>query len=206
MEKQPLFHQLNATFPGVVKQRLFGADHIDIHGVISSFSNHRCPIIHVYIVASDQHHAQNVAKMLKAINARVFNFSASTIMPGNKSAYPGIGIDRVVCVRGAGKITGYPALVIDGGTALTYTATNEKGDIIGGGISPGLRSKLDAMHQHTSALPCLSPQHLVKRIEEKELDLFARNTEDAMFGSVLLEARAFLHYVVEGMNATVCKS
>jgi len=35
------------------------------------------------------------------------------------------------------EISGVPALVIDGGTAMTYTGVDVDGNILGGGISPG---------------------------------------------------------------------
>ena len=39
-----------------------------------------------------------------------------------KGAYPTMGLDRVTALVGAGQQYGWPVLVIDGGTALTFTA------------------------------------------------------------------------------------
>ena len=44
-------------------------------------------------------------------------------------------------------------LVIDAGTCITYDFINSKGDYLGGGISPGVRMRLQAMNEFTAKLP-----------------------------------------------------
>jgi len=73
--------------------------------------------------------------------------------------YPTLGIDRALALVGAGDVHGWPALVIDGGTALTLTAGTGPSDgkrLLGGAILPGLGLQLRSLHQHTAALPALS--------------------------------------------------
>ncbi|HEY9889978.1 MAG TPA: type III pantothenate kinase, partial [Candidatus Obscuribacterales bacterium] len=50
--------------------------------------------------------------------------------------YPTLGIDRALNLVGAGDRYGWPILVIDAGTALTFTAGTAQG-LIGGAILPG---------------------------------------------------------------------
>ena len=69
--------------------------------------------------------------------------------------YPTMGIDRALAVWGAGKTYGFPCLVIDGGTALTFTGVNEGHKLIGGAILPGLRLQLQALSSQTAALPTI---------------------------------------------------
>lgn len=59
-----------------------------------------------------------------------------------KNLYPTLGIDRALGIYGAGETYGYPVLVIDGGTALTFTGVNAERSLVGGAILPGLRSQL----------------------------------------------------------------
>ncbi len=68
--------------------------------------------------------------------------------------YPTLGIDRALNVIGAGDRYGWPALVIDAGTAFTITAGNHN-TLIGGAILPGLRTQLQSLSQQTAALPLL---------------------------------------------------
>ena len=67
--------------------------------------------------------------------------------------YSTMGVDRALAVYGAGNTYGYPCLIIDGGTALTFTGVNSQQQLVGGAILPGLRSQLRSLRQKTAALP-----------------------------------------------------
>ena len=76
-----------------------------------------------------------------------------------KNIYPTMGIDRALALWGAIKKYGYPCLVIDGGTALTLTGVNNKKELVGGAILPGLKLQQKALAIHTAALPHISLSH-----------------------------------------------
>jgi type III pantothenate kinase len=67
--------------------------------------------------------------------------------------YPTLGIDRALAVLGAGENLGFPVLVIDGGTALTFTGVNDQKRLVGGAILPGLRLQIQSLNDGTAALP-----------------------------------------------------
>ncbi|WOD37606.1 pantothenate kinase [Nodosilinea sp. E11] len=71
-----------------------------------------------------------------------------------QNTYPTLGVDRALALVGAGETWGWPVLVIDCGTALTFTAGVDQ-RLIGGAIVPGLRSQFRALHAHTDQLPAL---------------------------------------------------
>ena len=76
-----------------------------------------------------------------------------------QNQYPTLGIDRALNLLGAGDRYGWPVLVIDAGTALTFTAGTSSGGashLLGGAILPGLALQFNALHQATAALPELS--------------------------------------------------
>ena len=66
--------------------------------------------------------------------------------------YSTLGIDRILALWGAGESQGWPVLVIDAGSALTFTA-GAAGHLIGGAILPGLRLQFQALSQETATLP-----------------------------------------------------
>jgi len=75
-----------------------------------------------------------------------------------------LGLDRVAAVVGASSL--YPSanlLVIDSGTAITYDLINEKGEYLGGAISPGIALRFKSLHQNTAKLP------LLQRVDRYEL-------------------------------------
>ncbi|PZV06414.1 MAG: pantothenate kinase, partial [Leptolyngbya sp.] len=75
-------------------------------------------------------------------------------------------------------VWGWPVLVIDCGTALTFTAGVDQ-RLIGGAILPGLRSQFRALHTHTDRLPALefNPEPWPHR--------WATNTAEAMASGIL---------------------
>lgn len=70
-----------------------------------------------------------------------------------KNIYPQLGIDRALAVWGASQVYGYPCLVIDGGTALTFSGVDGSLAWAGGAILPGLQLQFTSLAQYTAALP-----------------------------------------------------
>ena len=92
--------------------------------------------------------------------------------------YPTLGIDRALAVWGAGVTCGWPVLVIDAGTALTFTGADTHQQLIGGAILPGLRLQLKSLAQRTAALPEIE---LPDRIPQR----WALNTTAAIQSGIL---------------------
>ena len=76
--------------------------------------------------------------------------------------YSTLGVDRALAVWGAIVTHGSPILVIDSGTALTFTAA-EGQRFAGGAILPGLQLQFRALGQATSALPVIDQMTLPDR-------------------------------------------
>lgn len=78
--------------------------------------------------------------------------------------YPTLGIDRALAALGAGEKFGWPVLVIDAGTALTFTGVDECRRLVGGAILPGFRLQLNSLRTGTASLPDVDiPQELPDR-------------------------------------------
>lgn len=99
-----------------------------------------------------------------------------------QNTYATLGVDRALALVGAGDVWGWPVLVIDCGTALTFTAGVGQ-RLIGGAILPGLRSQLRALQAHTDQLPTLDFN------SDSWLDSWpqrwATNTAEAMASGIL---------------------
>ncbi len=70
-----------------------------------------------------------------------------------QGTYPTLGVDRALALWGAGVTLGWPILVIDAGTALTFTGADSDQQLVGGAILPGLKLQLESLSQRTAALP-----------------------------------------------------
>ena len=100
--------------------------------------------------------------------------------------YATLGIDRALCAYGAGETYGYPILVIDGGTALTYTTVGKHRDFLGGAILPGLSLQFKALAQQTAALPETS-------LPDTLPELWATSTNKAIASGVIYSAIAGIY-------------
>lgn len=110
----------------------------------------------------------------------VLYFSSTTPIPiKNCYATPStLGADRLAAAVGANSL--YPnanALSIDLGTAITYDFVNEKGEYLGGAISPGITTRLRALHHFTQKLP---------EVEFKNsYSLIGNNTHESILSGVM---------------------
>jgi type III pantothenate kinase len=83
-----------------------------------------------------------------------------TIAPGVKTGISikmenpkEVGADRIVNAVAAKSMFGYPAVVVDFGTATTFDVIDKKGDYIGGIICPGIKLSSQILHSNTAKLP-----------------------------------------------------
>jgi len=64
-----------------------------------------------------------------------------------------VGADRIVNSVAAKYLVGFPAVVVDFGTATTFDVINKDGDYIGGVICPGTNLAAQILHTKTAKLP-----------------------------------------------------
>jgi type III pantothenate kinase len=64
-----------------------------------------------------------------------------------------VGADRIVDAVAAIHKYGAPCIVVDFGTATTFDAINEKGEYLGGVITPGITISSDALFERAAKLP-----------------------------------------------------
>jgi len=89
-----------------------------------------------------------------------------------------LGVDRIAAVCGALELfPSHDCLVIDAGTCITYEFMNRKNNYLGGGISPGIAMRFEAMHTFTSKLPLVKPIN--------DISLIGNSTESCMQSGVM---------------------
>jgi type III pantothenate kinase len=64
-----------------------------------------------------------------------------------------VGPDRVVDAVAAQSLYGKPVIIIDFGTAATFSVVSKEGDYVGGAIAPGIVIATEALYTRTAALP-----------------------------------------------------
>ena len=84
-----------------------------------------------------------------------------------------LGRDRIAAAAGAYQLyQGRNVLIVDMGTAVTYDILSNDAHFKGGNIAPGLKMRLDALHQLTARLPQVA--------HDGECPSWGKNTETAI--------------------------
>jgi type III pantothenate kinase len=69
-----------------------------------------------------------------------------------------VGADRIVDAVAVVHKYGYPAIVVDFGTATTFDAITAAGEYLGGVIAPGIVISAEALYEHAAKLPRIEIQ------------------------------------------------
>ena len=75
-----------------------------------------------------------------------------------------IGADRLANAAAVAELYGFPAVVVDFGTAVTFDIVSKHRTYVGGVIAPGLEAMTNFLYQRTALLPKISlkePRHAV---------------------------------------------
>ena len=118
------------------------------------------PDIERAVVSSTAGDAEAAAGVIRQVGVWCMMFTPQVPVPvANAYGSPGtLGADRLAAAVGiAAMYPGRNAAIIDCGTALTVDLLTADGTYRGGFISPGLRMRFAALHEHTSRLPECGP-------------------------------------------------
>src|SRR2546430_976605 len=75
-----------------------------------------------------------------------------------------IGADRLANAAAVAELYGFPAVVVDFGTAVTFDIVSERRTYVGGVIAPGLEAMTNFLYERTALLPTISlkePRHAI---------------------------------------------
>jgi type III pantothenate kinase len=126
------------------------------------------------------------------------NFVARSHIP-LLGLYPALGLDRAINLLGAGSTLGWPVLVVDSGTALTFTAGVQQPEgnaLYGGAILPGLGLQRRALARQTAALAGVAEDLLKSRhssmSDQSMPERWARDTAGAIASGSLYGTTAVI--------------
>jgi type III pantothenate kinase len=99
-----------------------------------------------------------------------------------------IGADRLANAAAVAQLYGYPAIVVDFGTAVTFDVVSGGGDYVGGVIAPGLEAMTNFLYQRTALLPKLNLREPARAI--------GKTTRDAMMSGAVLGYRGLVREIL----------
>ncbi len=140
-----------------------------------------------------------VCSVVPAKNAAVRKCAGSTkvlwlgprLRLGVKIDYPdpkSIGADRLANAAAVATLYGYPAIVVDFGTAVTFDIISAGGAYIGGVIAPGLEAMTNFLYQRTALLPRLNLREPRSAV--------GRSTRDAMISGAVFGYRGLVCEII----------
>jgi type III pantothenate kinase len=104
-----------------------------------------------------------------------------------------IGADRLANAAAVTALYGYPAIVVDFGTAVTFDIVSDRRTYIGGVIAPGLEAMTRFLYQRTALLPKLSlkePRHAI-----------GKSTIEAMLSGAVFGYRGLVREILARIRA-----
>ncbi|MEY2564390.1 MAG: type pantothenate kinase [Verrucomicrobiota bacterium] len=104
-----------------------------------------------------------------------------------------IGADRLANAAAVAQLYGYPAIVVDFGTAVTFDVVSARGYYIGGVIAPGLEAMTNFLYQRTALLPKLSLREPRSAI--------GKSTRDAMMSGAIFGYRGLVREILIRVGA-----
>ena len=139
---------------------------------------------------------------LEHMTSKYFGKDALVVGPGIKTGMNikldnprEVGADRIVNAVAAYELYGGPCIIVDFGTATTYCAVSEKGEYLGGAISPGIRISSDALFEKTAKLPrieIVKPEHVI-----------GKNTVASMQSGIFFGVIGQVDYIVRRMKQEI---
>ena len=104
-----------------------------------------------------------------------------------------IGADRLANAAAVTALYGYPAVVVDFGTAVTFDIVSGRRAYIGGVIAPGLEAMTSFLYQRTALLPKLSLKEPPRAI--------GKSTIEAMLSGAVFGYRGLVREILARIKA-----
>ncbi len=120
----------------------------------------------------------------------------STLKLGLTIDYPkpkSIGADRLANAVAVTDLYGFPAIVVDFGTAVTFDIVSGERTYIGGVIAPGLEAMTNFVYQRTALLPKISLKEPRSAI--------GKSTIDAMLSGAVIGYRGLVREILAQIRA-----
>jgi type III pantothenate kinase len=104
-----------------------------------------------------------------------------------------IGADRLANAAACAALHGFPGIVVDFGTAVTFDVISQAGDYIGGVIAPGLNAMTCYLHDRTALLPNIKLREPSSAV--------GRSTRDAMLSGAVHGYRGLVKEILDQIRS-----
>lgn len=134
---------------------------------------------------------------------KYFNIAPLVVGPGIKTGMPifydnpkEVGADRIVNAVAAYEVFKRACIVVDFGTATTFDYISDRGEYLGGVISPGIMISCEALFQKASKLPRVE-------IFARPLSILAKNTISSMNAGIVYGYAGLVEGIISRMKREI---
>ncbi|HBT20655.1 MAG TPA: type III pantothenate kinase [Peptococcaceae bacterium] len=135
----------------------------------------------------------------EALMKSLFKVEPLILGPGVKTGMPiktdnprEVGADRIANSVAAYELYGGPVIVADFGTATTFDVVSEKGEYLGGTISPGVYISMEALSRRAAKLPWVDFR--------KPDRVIGKNTISSMQSGIMCSVIGCINYTVAAIR------
>lgn len=115
-----------------------------------------------------------------------------TVPLNNRCSPPqSVGMDRLLNAYAARRLFKGDLIVVDFGTAISFSVVSAEGEFLGGAIAPGLQMSARALRQQTALLPEVTPQIAITAT--------GNSTEDAINSGLTWGLSGLVDRILEGL-------
>jgi type III pantothenate kinase len=138
---------------------------------------------------------RNAVRKAFGIGALLVSCNIRTSLKFNIKRVENLGADRIADAVAAFRLYDGPLLVIDFGTATTFSYVDAKGRFMGGAIMPGVLLSADALAQKTARLPC---------VELKEPDkAIGKDTAESIMSGIIFGHAGAVEKIIKEIKKEV---
>ena len=167
----------------IVEINYFDPEGNDLKSLIEKY-----PLINKGIISSVGGKVEECLRQLKSLDMTVLTSDTKLPFSLSYAEKAKIGADRLALVAAAyAEKPHQNSLIVDIGTCITYDILTSDDRHLGGPISPGMKLRFKAMHEHTALLPLCEPS-------KEEPKLICEDTEECLISGVQL---GVLHEIKE---------
>ncbi len=167
----------------------------------------KAPKLSVYIISAHDDAAceQGIEHLFAEIAVNLWKLRNSDFFTPDEGMVPSMNIEGLAALYACKTDYNAPVLFINAGAAITYSALDEKGHLMGGGVCPGLSVRFRTLFEYCSAddtIPLIDYETYKKVVNEasmaqKPIPFFSSDAQTGIIASVVSELSGQLRNIIK---------
>lgn len=209
LEMKPCYalHRFLAT---QALQYIFGSQRVESatkKSANESSLKRKVPTLSVYIISVNNNPEceKGIEHLFGEIAVKLWKLRNSDFFTPDEGMTPSMSTDRLASLYACRADYKLPVLFVDAGAAISYSALDEKGILMGGGVSPGLNVRFRALFDYCSSdntipsIDYVTYKNAVNKAmaEKTPIPFFSNDNATGIIASVVSELSGHLRNIIK---------